>query len=191
MHAHCGSSLSLRSTHRHTHVSCARWVISSTSPFTSSPISSSLLSSCSSCCLTLSTSLNVVDSKPAHFRWGAGRPSQKELLHSMRKENLGETDDSESEPWYYKLVPRNNEDCGKPLVGEAAESFSSDFQESQRESEATWNNFFSYRHPQVSLRMRYFLWCGISLGNIMMKAWVISMCSWPCGECSRKLLFKH
>ena len=127
-------------------------------------ISSSLLSSCSSCCLTLSTSLNVVDSKPAHFRWGAGRPSQKELLHSMRKENLGETDDSESEPWYYKLVPRNNEDCGKPLVGEAAESFSSDFQESQRESEATWNNFFSYRHPQVSLRMRYFLWCGISLG---------------------------
>ena len=57
MHGHCGSSLSLRSPHRHPHVSCARGVISSTSPFTSSPFSSSLSSSCSSCCLTPSTSL--------------------------------------------------------------------------------------------------------------------------------------
>ena len=57
MHAHCGSSLSLRSAHGHPHVSCARWVISSTSPFTLSPSSSSLLSSCSSCCFTPFTSL--------------------------------------------------------------------------------------------------------------------------------------
>ena len=32
-------------------------------------------------CLTLSTSLMVVDDKPAHFRWGAGPLGQKELLH--------------------------------------------------------------------------------------------------------------
>ena len=51
------SSLCLHSPHRHTHVSCALWVTSSTSPFTSSPISSSLLSYCSSCCLAPSTSL--------------------------------------------------------------------------------------------------------------------------------------
>ena len=41
----------------HRHVSCARWVTSSTSPFTSLPISSSISSSCSSCCFSLSTSL--------------------------------------------------------------------------------------------------------------------------------------
>ena len=61
MIAHCLAqadlSLSLRSSHGHPHVSCARWVISSTSPFISSPFSSSLLSSCSSCCFTPSTSL--------------------------------------------------------------------------------------------------------------------------------------
>ena len=48
------------SPHRHTHASCVCWaslLTSSTSPFTSSPISSSLLSSCSSCCLTPCTCL--------------------------------------------------------------------------------------------------------------------------------------
>ena len=48
---------SLIDAHTHRHVSCARWVTSPTSPVTSSPISSSLLSSCSSCCLKPSTSL--------------------------------------------------------------------------------------------------------------------------------------
>ena len=38
--------------HSHLHVSCARWEIASPSPFTSSLFSSSLLSSCSSCCVT-------------------------------------------------------------------------------------------------------------------------------------------
>ena len=60
MHAHFGSSLSLRSSHSHLHVSRARWallLISSTSPFTSSPSSSSLWSPCCSYCPTPSTSL--------------------------------------------------------------------------------------------------------------------------------------
>ena len=61
IHAHCLAqahlSLSLRSSHRHLHVSCARRMISSTSPFTSSIFSSSLVSSCCTCCLTPSTSL--------------------------------------------------------------------------------------------------------------------------------------
>ena len=59
MYAHCGSSLGLRSSHSHLHVSCALWallLISSTSPFTSSLSSSSPLSPCCSCCPT-STSL--------------------------------------------------------------------------------------------------------------------------------------
>ena len=51
------SSLCLHSSQSHLHVSCARWVTFLTSPFTSSPISSSLPSSCSSCCFTPSTSL--------------------------------------------------------------------------------------------------------------------------------------
>ena len=60
MYAHFGSSLSLRSSHSHLHVSCALWallLISSTSLFTSSPSLFSLLSSYCSCCLTTSTSL--------------------------------------------------------------------------------------------------------------------------------------
>ena len=44
------------SSHRHRHVSCARWVtLSPTSPFTSLTISSSPLSSCTSYCLSPST----------------------------------------------------------------------------------------------------------------------------------------
>ena len=60
MHAHCGLSLSLRSSHGHLHVSCVRWallLISSTSPFTSSPSLSSLWSPCCSYSPTTSTSL--------------------------------------------------------------------------------------------------------------------------------------
>ena len=60
MHAHCGSSLSLRSSHGHLHVSCVRWallLISSISPFISSPSLSSLWSPCCSYCPTTSTSL--------------------------------------------------------------------------------------------------------------------------------------
>ena len=60
MYAHFGSSLSLRSSHSHLHVSCVRWallLISSTSPFTSSLCSSSLWSPCCSYCPIPSTSL--------------------------------------------------------------------------------------------------------------------------------------
>ena len=56
----------------------------------------------------------------------------------MRKNKFQtKTDDSESEPWYYKLVAQTNEACGKPLAGETAESISSAFQKSQNNKEAT------------------------------------------------------
>ena len=56
MHAHCG--FKFESSFTPSSSSCfMRTVTSSTSPFTSSPIPSSLLSSCSSCCLTPSISL--------------------------------------------------------------------------------------------------------------------------------------
>ena len=87
MHGHClaqaGSSLSLHSSHSHPHVSCARWVTSSTSPFTSSPISSSLLSSCSSCCLTPSTSLMSWITSPRTSAEELGPLAKKELLHRL------------------------------------------------------------------------------------------------------------
>ena len=72
------------SSHRHRHVSCARWVtLSSTSPFTSLPISSSLSSSCTSYCRFTFYFLDVVDYNHAHCRWGPGSPGQKELLHRL------------------------------------------------------------------------------------------------------------
>ena len=54
-----------------------------------------------------------------------------------------ETADPESEPWYYKLVARPNESCGKPLAGEAAESISSAF----HNKEATRNNCLQLSTP--------------------------------------------
>ena len=50
---------------------------------------------------------------------------------------------------------------------------------------------FNYRYPIISIRMLYFLWSGIFMGNIMMNPWAIWMCTWPFGECSCTLLFKH
>ena len=48
---------------------------------------------------------------------------QGNLTHE--KEQISEeTDDSESEPWYYKPVAQTNEACGEPLAGKTAESFS-------------------------------------------------------------------
>ena len=56
----------------------------------------------------------------------------------MRKNKFQKkTDDSESEPWYYKPVAQTDEACGKPLAGETAESISSAFQKSQNSKEAT------------------------------------------------------
>ena len=63
-----------------------------------------------------------------------------ELMEKQRgdlphqKKNSEEIDDSESEPWYYKLVARTDEACGKPLAAETAESISSAFQKSQKRS---------------------------------------------------------
>ena len=76
MHAHFGSSSSLRSLHRHPYYSCARWVTSSTSP-----ISSSLLSSCSSCCLTPSTSSMSWKTTPRTSAEELGSLAKKELLY--------------------------------------------------------------------------------------------------------------
>ena len=59
-----------------------------------------------------------------------------------KEENSVETDDSECEPWYCKLVPQTNEACGKPLAGGTAEPISSEFQKSQSNDGATLEHFF-------------------------------------------------
>ena len=56
---------------------------------------------------------------------GLKEEQQGDLTHEKE-----ETDDSESEPWYYKLVARTNEACGKPLARGTAESISQAFQKS-------------------------------------------------------------
>ena len=61
----------------------------------------------------------------------------------MRKKNPEETDDSESEPWYYKPVAQTNEARGRPLAGETTESLSSAFQKSQSNKEATLEHFLA------------------------------------------------
>ena len=67
---------------------------------------------------------------------------QGNLTHE--KEQIPEeTDDSESQPWYFKPVAQANEACGKPLAGETAESISSAFQKSQNNKEATLEHFFA------------------------------------------------
>ena len=64
---------------------------------------------------------------------------QGNLTHE--KEQISEeTDDSESEPLYYKLVPQKKEACGKPFAGETAESISS-FQKSQKNKDATMDHY--------------------------------------------------
>ena len=71
---------------------------------------------------------------------GGLKEEQQGNLSHEKEDNSEGTEDSESEPWYYKPVARNNEACGKPLAGKTAESISSAFQETQQDSEATWNN---------------------------------------------------
>ena len=70
---------------------------------------------------------------------GLKEEQQGDLSHEKEANSEG-TDDSESEPWYYKPVARSNEACGKPLAGKTAESISSAFQKTPQDSEATWNN---------------------------------------------------
>ena len=73
---------------------------------------------------------------------GLKEEQQGDLPHE-KEENSGKTDDSESEPWYYKLAPQNNEACGKPLARGTAESVSSEFQKSQSKKGATLEHFFA------------------------------------------------
>ena len=74
---------------------------------------------------------------------GASKEEQQGDLPHEKEENSGETDDSESEPWYNKPVPQTNEACGKPFAGGAAESLSSEFQKNQQDSEATLEHFLA------------------------------------------------
>ena len=84
---------------------------------------------------------------------GLKEEQQGNLTHE-KEEISEETDDSESELWYYKLVAQTDEACGKPLAGGAAESFSSAFQKSQNNKEATshivTNNLIYGRKPSTT-----------------------------------------
>ena len=93
-------------------------------------------------------STSQVRLKDAYFG-GLKEEQQGDLTHEKE-----ETDDSESELWYYKLVARTNEACGKALAGETAESISSAFQKSQSNKEATMKHFLAIStHTQSLIRM--------------------------------------
>ena len=47
---------------------------------------------------------------------GLKEEQQGDVAHE-KEENSKETDDSESEPWFYKPVAQTNEACRKPLAG--------------------------------------------------------------------------
>ena len=84
--------------------------------------------------------------------------SKKKQLGDLRHEREGnsrETDDSESEPWYYRLAPQNNEDCGKPLAGGSAESASSELQKSQGNNGATMKHFLAISPDHNMVRRVY------------------------------------
>ena len=61
-----------------------------------------------------------------------------------------ETDNSESEPWYYKPVAQADEACRKLVAGEIAESISSALQKSQNNKEATMEHFFDISPQTIS-----------------------------------------
>ena len=67
----------------------------------------------------------------------------------MREEDSGETVNAESEPWYYRPAPQNNEACGKPLAGGSAEFVSSEFQKSQCNIGATRKHFLAISPDHV------------------------------------------
>ena len=93
-------------------------------------------------------SASVVRLKGAHLV-GLKEEQQEEMSHE-KEENSEETDDSESEPWYYKPVAQTNEACGKPLAGETAESISRASQKSQSNKEATLEHFLSISPQTIS-----------------------------------------
>ena len=97
---------------------------------------------------------------------------QGNLTHE--KEQISEeSDDFESEPWYYKRVAQSNEACGKPLAGETAEYVSSAFQKSQNNKEATLEHFFANRHKQSLIRKPSTTWSGRSTEDHQAILWRI------------------
>ena len=67
---------------------------------------------------------------------------QGEMPHE-REQISEETDDSESEPWYYRPAQLKDGACGKPLAGGSAEFVSSEIQKSQSNKGATMEHFFA------------------------------------------------
>ena len=85
MHAHCGSSLSLRSSHSHLHGACVSWAFSLTLLDFSSHFISCLFispSPCCSCCLTPSTCLMSWITSPRTSAEELGTLAKK-LLHRV------------------------------------------------------------------------------------------------------------
>ena len=80
---------------------------------------------------------------------GLKEEQQGDLSHE-KEENSEETDDSESDPWYYKPVARIKEACGEPFAGETAESISSASQKCQNNREATLEHFFAVSPLTIS-----------------------------------------
>ena len=80
---------------------------------------------------------------------GLKEEQQGNVTHE--KEQISEeTDDSESEPWYHKLITRTDEACGTPFAGQTAESISSAFQKGQNKKEATLEHFFAISPQTIS-----------------------------------------
>ena len=79
----------------------------------------------------------------------AGKPGR------MRKNTFSEeSDDSESELWYYRSVAQTDEACGKSLAGETAESILSlqSFTKVKTIKKRHWNTSLPHRHKQSLLR---------------------------------------
>ena len=110
-------------------------------------------------------SASQVKLKDAYF--GGLTEKQQGALPHEREGNSGETDDSESEPRYYKPAPQSNEACGKPLAGGSAEFVSSEFQKSQSNKRATMEHFL-VNVAVWGIFMSATLRAAIHLGNDMM-----------------------
>ena len=90
-------------------------------------------------------SASQVRFKDAYFG-GLKEDQQRNLTHE-REQISEESDDSESEPWYCKLVAQTNEACVKPLAGGTAESSLAVIQKNQQDSEGTRKNCLQLSIP--------------------------------------------
>ena len=99
-----------------------------------------------------STSFNAASASQVRlmdaYLGGLKEEQQGDPSHE-REENSGETDDSESEPWYYRPASQNNEACGKPFAGGSAEFVSSEFQKSQSNEGATMKHYLAISPDHV------------------------------------------